>query len=122
MKITSISPRPDWNAIWDKANRQWAIRQQEENLEKLHNKEPEAVARFLSDWDDAILLDQKITALRNRTEEEVEKAKEINRKKVEKNRWQWEPVRSPAQLVEDGRRIYRADMPALYHMGEHFND
>lgn len=120
--MKTMSPRPDWNAIWDKANRKLAIKQQEENLEKLHNEEPEAVARFLSDWDDAILLDQKITALRNRTEEEIEKAKEINRKKVEKNRWQWEPVRSPAQLVEDGRRIYRTDMPALYHMGAYSDD
>lgn len=120
--MKTMSPRPDWNAIWDKANREWAIKQQKENLEKLHNKEPEAVARFLSDWDDAILLDQKITALRNRTEEEIEKAKEINRKKVEKNRWQWEPVRSPAQLVEDGRRIYRTDMPILYHTGGYGDD
>lgn len=116
--MRATAPRPDWNAIWEAASRKHLEEQQRSNLEKLRRGDPEAVAKFLSDWDDAVRIDHKITALRNRTPEEVEAARKINREAVEKNRWKSQPVRTSAQLIADNRKKFLSDMPVLYHVGE----
>lgn len=107
----------DWAEVWAAASKKAAIQIQEEEARLLRANDPETVEKFLADWDEAIAADERITAFRNRTEEEKEEYRENCKKNVESNRYKGALDRSEAQLIEDGRKRYRSEMPQLYHFG-----
>lgn len=78
--------------------------------ELLLEGDPETVEEFLSEWDDAIAANKRIDAWRARTPEEIEEYKRKAKESVYLARWQPEPERSNAQLIEDGRRTYLAEL------------
>ena len=107
----------NWAEIWAAASKKVAIQTQEEEIAQLKANNPEAFAQFLADWDEAIAADKRITAFRNRTEEEKEEYRKACKRNVEDNRWKGAVERTETQLIEDGRKRYQADMPLLYHFG-----
>lgn len=109
----------DMDRIWKKAKEDAAAEEQLRNIEKLKAGDPKEMENFLASWDAAVEEDKRITAFRNRTEEEKEAYREKCRQSVENNRWKKEPERTAGQLIEDARRSFRADMPVLYHAGEY---
>lgn len=104
----------NWTEVWLAAKEKNAIQNQEEAIAQLKNNDPAAIADFLAAWDEAIATDKRITAFRNRSDAEKEAYRKNCKRKVENSRWNGEPERSEAQLIEDGRRRFRADMPRLF--------
>ena len=72
--------------------------------------DPETTEEFLLEWDEAIAANKRIDAFRARTPEEIEEYKRKARESVRLSRWELEPERSNAQLIEDGRRTYLAEL------------
>lgn len=72
--------------------------------------DPETTEEFLLEWDEAIAANKRIDAFRARTPEEIEEYKRKARERVRLSRWELEPERSNAQLIEDGRRTYLAEL------------
>lgn len=107
------------NRIWLAERAKVAAEDQRRHIEKLKAEDPKEIESFLSDWDEAVKADQRITAFRNRTEEEKEAYRKKCRQSVEDSCWKKEPERTAGQLIEDNRRSFMADMPVLYHAGEY---
>ena len=112
MKNSQYNKKPLWQ-ILNETNaakvREQDIKDQEEFCAKLAQKDAKTVAIFESQWDNAIRINEKIDRLRARTPEEVARDRDKNRRSVEKDRYQLEPERTEAQLVQDGRKRYYAD-------------
>lgn len=109
----------DMNRIWLAAKEKVAEEKQNRHIEKLKAGDPQEIESFLSAWDEAAEADRRITAFRNRTEEEKEAYRQKCKQSVEDSRWKKEPERTAGQLIEDNRRSFMADMPVLYHAGEY---
>lgn len=112
MKNSQYNKKPLWQ-ILNETNaakmREQDIKKQEEFCEKLAKGDEKAAAIFEAQWDNAIRINEKINRLRARTPEEIKKDREKNWKSVEKDKYQPEPERSEAQLIQDGRKRYYAD-------------
>lgn len=112
MKNSQYNKKPLWQ-ILNETNaaktREQDIKSQEEFCEKLAKGDEKAAAIFEAQWDNAIKTNEKIDRLRARTPEEIKKDREKNWKSVEKDKYQPEPERSEAQLIQDGRKRYYAD-------------
>jgi len=112
MKNTKYNKKPLWQ-ILNEANaaktHEQDIKSQEEFCEKLAKGDEKAAAIFEAQWDTAIRINEKIDRLRARTPEEVARDRDRNRRSVEKDRYQLEPERTEAQLIQDGRKRYYSD-------------
>ena len=112
MKNSQYNKKPLWQ-ILNETNaaktREQDIKSQEEFCEKLAKGDEKAAAIFEAQWDNAIKTNEKIDWLRARTPEEIKKDRDKNRKSVEKDRYQLEPERTEAQLIQDGKKRYYAD-------------
>lgn len=98
----------------EEIRRRGAIEIQGMFLTRLARGDPDALAEIEAAHEDAIRINREIDRLAARTPEEVERDRKANRDKVEKARWRsTKTERTTAQLINDGRRSYRAEYAGM---------